>query len=113
MDAVGAVSALAMALAVAWADCVMSCCGVSSVAMSQSQMIRSGTLGGRIQKWLYLRNHQSDLAQTWTECSSWGALPTCVVVGGATLSPLASQHHQHYHMHSGDAFLVLGSHSMD
>ena len=35
MDAVLAVSVLAMASAVAWADWVMSCCGVSSVAMSQ------------------------------------------------------------------------------
>ena len=35
MDAVQAVSALSMALAVAWADWVMSCCGVGSVAMSQ------------------------------------------------------------------------------
>ena len=47
MDAVLAVSALAMASAVAWADWVMSCCGVSSVAMSQipgphlSQMVRN------------------------------------------------------------------------
>ena len=39
MDAVLAVSALAMTLAVAWADWVMSCCGGGSVAMSQ--MVRS------------------------------------------------------------------------
>ena len=37
MDAILAVSALAMALAVAWADWVISCCGVSSEAMSQVQ----------------------------------------------------------------------------
>ena len=37
MDAVLAVSALAMASAVAWADWVMSCCGVGSEAMSQVQ----------------------------------------------------------------------------
>ena len=37
MDAVLAVSALAMASVVAWADCLMSCCGVSSEAMSQVQ----------------------------------------------------------------------------
>ena len=35
MDAVLAVSTLAMASAVAWADWVISCCGVSSEAMSQ------------------------------------------------------------------------------
>ena len=35
MDAVLAVSVLAMASAVAWADWVISCCGVSSEAMSQ------------------------------------------------------------------------------
>ena len=34
MDAVLAVSALAMVLAVAWADWVISCCGVSSEAMA-------------------------------------------------------------------------------
>ena len=34
-DAVLAVSALAMASAVAWADWVMSCCGVGSEVMSQ------------------------------------------------------------------------------
>ena len=32
-DAVLAVSVLVMALAVAWADCMMSCCGVGSDAM--------------------------------------------------------------------------------
>ena len=35
MDAVLAVSALAMVSAVAWADWVMSCCGIGSEAMSQ------------------------------------------------------------------------------
>ena len=40
MDEVQTVSALAMALAVAWADWVMRCCRVGSVAMSQSQMVR-------------------------------------------------------------------------
>ena len=40
MDMVLVVSALAMALAVAWADWVMSCCGVGSVAMSQTQLVR-------------------------------------------------------------------------
>ena len=35
MDAVLAVSTLAMASAVAWADWVISCCGVGSEAMSQ------------------------------------------------------------------------------
>ena len=39
MDAVLAVSVLEMALAVAWADWVMSCCGVGSLAMSW--MVRS------------------------------------------------------------------------
>ena len=56
MDAVLAVSSLAMASAVVWADWVMSCCGVGSVAMSQ--MVRSKN-GGE-QKCLYLQNHQSD-----------------------------------------------------
>ena len=35
MDAILAVSALAMASAVAWTDWVISCCGVGSEAMSQ------------------------------------------------------------------------------
>ena len=38
MDAILAVSALVMASAVAWADWVMSCCGVGSEAMSQVQV---------------------------------------------------------------------------
>ena len=50
MDAVLAVSALAMASAVAWADWVMSCCGVGSEAMSQMLdgliMVRSAKQGG-------------------------------------------------------------------
>ena len=41
IDAVLAVSALAIASAVAWADWVMSCCGVGSEAMSQ-------VLGGQV-----------------------------------------------------------------
>ena len=49
MDAILAVSALAMALAVAWADWVMSCCGVGSEAMSQMPdgliMVRLGKQG--------------------------------------------------------------------
>ena len=49
MDAVLAVSALAMASAVAWADWVMSCCGVGSEAMSQVLdcliMVRLGKTG--------------------------------------------------------------------
>ena len=73
MDAILAVSTLSMALAVAWADWVISCCGVGSEAMSQVLdgliMVRLGSqVGGRIQKCLYLRNHQSDLLQTWTGC---------------------------------------------
>ena len=73
MDAILAVSVLAMASAVAWADWVMSCCGVGSEAMSQVLdcllMVRLGKTGrrGRIQKWLYLGNHQSDLPQIWTQ----------------------------------------------
>ena len=54
MDAILAVSALAMASAVAWADWVISCCGVSSEAMFQMLggliMVRLGKTGGRIQK---------------------------------------------------------------
>ena len=42
MDAVWAVSALAMVLAVAWADWVMSYCGISSEAMSQ--VVRDGQI---------------------------------------------------------------------
>ena len=70
MGAVLAVSALAMASAVAWADWVISCCGVGSEAMSQVLdgliMVRLGKNRRRTQKCLYLRNHQSDLLQTWT-----------------------------------------------
>ena len=49
MDAVLAVSVLAMASAVAWADWVMSCCSVGSEAMSQMLdgliMVGSGNPG--------------------------------------------------------------------
>ena len=41
-----AVSMLAMVSGVVWADWVISCCGVSSEAMFQSQMVRSGKTGG-------------------------------------------------------------------
>ena len=60
MDAVLAVSALAMASAVAWVDWIMSCCGVGSEAMSQMLdgliMVRSAKQGEDT-KWLYLGNH--------------------------------------------------------
>ena len=50
MDAVLAVSGLAMASAVAWEDWVMSCCGAGSEAMSQMLdgliMVRSAKQGG-------------------------------------------------------------------
>ena len=56
MDVVLAVSVLAMVSAVAWADWVMSCCGVGSVAMSQildgQIIVRSAKQRGRIQNWL-------------------------------------------------------------
>ena len=49
MDAVLVVSALAMALVVALADCMMSCCGIGSEAMSQVLdgriMVRLGKTG--------------------------------------------------------------------
>ena len=54
MDAILAVSTLAMASAVAWADWVISCCGVSSEGMFQMLdsviMVRLGKpeRGGRI-----------------------------------------------------------------
>ena len=35
------------------------------------------------------------------------APPIGVVIGGATISALASRYHWHHHMHSGDAFWVL------
>ena len=45
----------------------MSCCGVGSKAMflllDGQITVRSGKTGGRIQKWLYLENCQSNLAQ--------------------------------------------------
>ena len=73
MDAILAVSALAMVSAVAWADWVMSCCGVGSEAMFQMLggliMVRLGKDRGRIQKCQYLRNCQSDLLQILTHCS--------------------------------------------
>ena len=72
IDAVLAVSTLAIASAVTWADWVMSCCGVGvgSEAMSQvlgDQVLIMVRLGknqgerGRIQTWLYLGNRWSDL----------------------------------------------------
>ena len=49
----------------------MHCCGVGSEAMFQTLdgqiMVRSANRG-RIQKWLYLKNYQSNQAQTWKEC---------------------------------------------
>ena len=72
MDAILAVNALVKASAVAWADWVMSCCGVGSEVMSQVLdgqvliMVRLGRTRGRIQKCLYLRNCQSDSLQAWT-----------------------------------------------
>ena len=94
MDAVRAVSALAMALAVDWADWLMRCCGVGSVAMYQiSGPCLSPVLDGpirktgrRTQKHQYLRNHQSDWSQICT-APSWGCLLT---VGGATTLSSAS-----------------------
>ena len=54
MDAILAVSALAMVSAVAWADWVISCCGVGSEAISQVLdgliVVRLGKNRGRIQK---------------------------------------------------------------
>ena len=47
MEAVLAVSTLVIASAVAWADWVMSCCGVGSEAMSQVLiMVRLGKILG-------------------------------------------------------------------
>ena len=70
MDAVLAVSMLAMVSAVAWADWVISSCGVSFEAMFQilDGQIRKDKVG-RTQKWLYLGNCQSDWAQIFTEPS--------------------------------------------
>ena len=74
-DAILAVSALAIASAVAWADWVISCFGMGSEAMSQVLgcqvliMVRMEEIqgeGGMVQKCQYLRNCQSDLPQTWT-----------------------------------------------
>ena len=73
MDAILAVSALAIASAVAWANLVISCCGVGVGSESMSQVLGGQVLimirlkkqeRGRIQKWLYLGNRQSDLLQT-------------------------------------------------
>ena len=56
MDAILAVSTLAMALAVAWAEWVISCCGVGSEAMSQVLdcliMVRRGKNRGEDTKML-------------------------------------------------------------
>ena len=73
MEAVLAVSALAIASAVAWADWVMSCCGIGSEAMSQVlsgqvlimvQMEEIQGERGMVQKLLYLGNCQLDLLKT-------------------------------------------------
>ena len=63
MNAILAASALVIASAVAWADWVMSCCGVGSEAMFQDSliMVRLGKTGGGQKRWLYLGNCQSDL----------------------------------------------------
>ena len=98
MDVVLADSALEMASVVAWADWMINCCGVRSPTATAMMyyyvvvgldlkpclrcldsliMVRLGKAreGGRIQKWLYLRNHWSNLLQTWT-VYTWGyALP--------------------------------------
>ena len=64
MDAVLAVSALAIASAVAWADWVISCCGIGSEAMSQVYyliMVKLENLRrGVVQKCQYLRNRRSN-----------------------------------------------------
>ena len=77
MDVVQAVSALAMVSAVAWADWVMSCCGVGSAAMSQIMgphlsPVLDGQIrktGARTQKCQYLRNHQLDWSHIHTALS--------------------------------------------
>ena len=63
MEAVLAVSTLAIASAVAWADWVMSCCGVGSEAMSQVLgdqgliMVRLGKIQGE--------EYDTKMAVTW------------------------------------------------
>ena len=93
MEAVLAVNTLAIASAVAWADWVMSCCGIGagSEAMSQvqSDMVRMGKLKerGMVQNWLYLGNRWSYSLQNLTQCT-WGcALP----LGGVVFTAVSSQ----------------------
>ena len=77
MEAVLAVSALAIASAVAWADWVMSCCGIGVGSEAMSQVLSGQVLivvrmrefkeRGMIQKLLYLGNCQSNLLQNLTQ----------------------------------------------
>ena len=58
MDAILAINALEMASAVAWADWVMSCCGVGSEAMSQ---VLDGLIMVRSAKW----GEDTKMAVSW------------------------------------------------
>ena len=59
MDAILAVSALVMASVVAWADWVMSCCGVSSEAMFQ--MLDGPIMARLVQK----QGEDTKMAVSW------------------------------------------------
>ena len=90
MDAVLAMSTLAMALTVAWADWVISCCKVSSEAMSS--MVRSAKWGG-YKNVYYLGTVGLIELKLGQKVPKGGALPICVIVGGATMLASVLWHH--------------------
>ena len=95
MDMVSAVNMLAMTLAVVWAVGKMSCCGVSSVAisqilgphLSQCQLVRSGEWG---------KHKYDDISRTIGQNElilDTFFLRGVLTVGGTTMSASTSWHY--------------------
>ena len=105
MDVVWAVSALAMALAVAWADWVMSVVGsVLWPCLSLSWSEKHGNMKnrGELKKMI----SPEPLVRLFSILHST-FLGDALTVGGTTTSASVPQHHQHLCMYSEGAFWVL------
>ena len=103
MDAVQAVSALAMALTVAWEDWVMSCCRCGSEAMSH--MVRSEKWGEDTKMSLSQKPSVqlvSNSHSTFLRVSANGRW--CHHIGFSITMPL--QCYLYQHLHFGAAFWV-------
>ena len=115
MDAALAVSVLAMASAVVWADWVISCCRVDSEAMFQilnGQIMVRSAKQEEDTKMAVSRKPSFQLSLNLNKMFLGGALPIGVVVGSATALASVPQCCNNAHMHSGGAFWVLDSHFM-